>query len=79
MSATITAEHLRRLLDAAPDAQLVVVEGRAEVVGRGEAEGSLAVVSRQELLDRLGVAEHHPESLEDVARRLDSAVTSLGG
>lgn len=79
MSATITADHVRALLDAGSDAQLVVVEGEARVVGPGGEEGALAVVSRRELLDRLGVEEHTPDRLAEIARRLDGAVASLGG
>jgi hypothetical protein len=81
---TITAEPLRRLLDAGPDAQLVVQEGRALVLTAAELDderhrGALAVVSRDELLDRIGDADPSDERLAELAASLDSAVATMGG
>jgi rhamnose utilization protein RhaD (predicted bifunctional aldolase and dehydrogenase) len=81
---TITAELVRRLLDADPDAQLVVLEGRALVLPAADVageryRGALRVVSRAELLDRIGDPNPSAERLEEVAEGLETAVTTMGG
>ncbi|MGZ8817929.1 MAG: hypothetical protein ACXWZR_11060 [Mycobacterium sp.] len=58
----ITADHLQRLLAAEQkNATLVPVEGRIDVIGPGqlastEYRGALEVVSREDLVKRLGEA-----------------------
>ncbi len=83
---TITAEHLRRLLDAQDDAQLVVHSGRAAVVTPGAApDGGVAaapgpppadgavVLSAADLRARLAGHDPSDEMLDALARRLDAA------
>ena len=80
---TITAEHLRRLLDARDDAQLVVRAGRAAVVDPGsgpglpgvdvpDADGGV-VLSAGDLRARLAGHEPSDEMLAALAVRLDAA------
>jgi hypothetical protein len=77
---TISADHVRALLSAAPDAQLVVTAGRAEVRGPGELTGGeLAVLSHAELQARLEGHEPSAEMLDELAARLDTAVGTMGG
>jgi hypothetical protein len=77
---TITAAHVRRLLDAGPDAQLVVREGRADVVPGGRpGDGALAVLSGADLRARLEGHEPSEEMLAELALRLDETVGQLGG
>ncbi|HZA08595.1 hypothetical protein [Mycobacterium sp.] len=80
----ITADDVRRLLAAdEPDAVLVLVQGRTEVVPSGlldsdEFRGALQVATRDELFDRLGSAEPSERELEEQAAALDTAVSELG-
>ncbi|HXV92772.1 MAG TPA: hypothetical protein VD813_05700 [Pseudonocardia sp.] len=77
---TISAEHLRRLLNSPPEAQLVVREGHAAVAAPGDVgTGALTVLSHAELRARLGGHEPSDEMLDALAARLDSAVSSMGG
>ncbi len=76
---TITAEHLRRLLDAQDDAQLVVHSGRAAVVtpdaappGPPAADGAV-VLSAADLRARRAGHDPSDEMLAALARRLDAA------
>lgn len=78
----ITAEHLRRLLDAPGDAQLVVHAGRATVVEPGVDAGAGAavhgvdgavVLSAADLRARLAGHEPSDEMLAALARRLNAA------
>jgi hypothetical protein len=78
----ITTEHLRRLLDAQDDAQLVVHAGRAAVVtpdggvgampGPSAADGAV-VLSAADLRARLAGHDPSDEMLAALARRLDAA------
>jgi hypothetical protein len=77
----ITAEHLTQLFDSdLPDPHLVVAGGQPRVVGgpAGEEDG-LVVASRADLLSQHG--GHPPEAaaLDELAARLDTAVTGMGG
>lgn len=78
----IAATHLRQLLDAEPNAQLVVQNGRVRVVRptqtRGQSLG-LAVFSCADLRAELGDDEPTDELLTELARRINSAITSMGG
>lgn len=82
---TVNASDVRRLLDnPEPDATLVLVEGRVEVVASDqlsspEYQGALQISSRQELLDRTGDAELSERQLVELAEDLDTAVRNLGG
>jgi hypothetical protein len=76
----ITADHLRHLLDAGDDAQLVVRAGRAAVVdpevgtatGVPDADGAV-VLSAADLRARLAGHDPSDEMLAALARRLDAA------
>ncbi len=80
----IAADDVRRLLAAEEkDAILVVIEGRAEVIGAGklasdEYRGALEVVARDDLVQRLGTSPSDRE-IDEQAAALDTAVSELGG
>jgi hypothetical protein len=82
---TVTADDVRRLLAAdEPDATLVLIEGRVAVVTAAELDsdayrGALELVSRDELLSRIGRRELSERELEEQAESLDVAVRDLGG
>ena len=62
---------------------LVVVEGRVDVIGAGrlasaDYRGALEVVSREDLVNRIGETPSDRE-IEEQAAQLDTAVTELGG
>ena len=73
----ITAEHLRRLLDAQDDAQLVVHAGRAALVtpdgAPSAAPDGAVVLSAADLRARLAGHDPSDEMLDALARRLDAA------
>jgi hypothetical protein len=77
----ITADRLRELFDSdLPDPQLVVVEGRAEVVpGSAPEDQGLVVATRRELLDRFGGTAPAGRALDDLASSLQTSVDTLGG
>ncbi|MEU3861259.1 hypothetical protein AB0F03_28505 [Streptomyces sp. NPDC028722] len=81
----ITADHLRELLDRGQDdAVLVLLGGRVEVVDSSEsdperAQGAMTVVSRRELIERLGAQGSASGDLDAVAAALDTMVTHQGG
>lgn len=77
---TITSEHLKHLFDSdLPDPHLVVAEGAVHVVDAPDGDQSgLVVVSRAELLEQCG-ERPTGEALEELAVRLDTAITTLGG
>jgi hypothetical protein len=81
---TISSDDVRRLLQSdEPDAVLVLVEGRTEVIGGGrlatdEYRGALEVIARDDLTKRLGDAPSEHDLAEQAAL-LDSAVNELGG
>ena len=80
---TISTDDVRRLLAAeAADAVLVLVEGRTEVIpvsrlASDDYRGALEVISREELVKRLGDAPSEHDLAEQAAL-LDMAVSELG-
>ncbi|OBB39801.1 hypothetical protein [Mycobacterium sp. 852002-51961_SCH5331710] len=80
----ISTEDVRALLQSEEkNAVLVVVEGRVDVIGAGrlasaEYRGALEVVSREDLVNRIGETPSDRE-IEEQAAQLDTAVTELGG
>jgi len=81
---TISIDDVRLLLQSdEPDSVLVLVEGRTEVIGAGrlaseQYRGALEVVSRDDLVKRLGDAPSEHDLAEQAAL-LDSAISELGG
>lgn len=75
---------VRELLDATEDdAVLVLVEGRAQVVGPSDREddrfrGAAVLMSRAELVDRLGTSSPTQEEAARLASSLRDAVGKLG-
>jgi hypothetical protein len=82
---TISTDGVRQLLHAQnKDAVLVLVEGRTEVIGAGQLasenyRGALEVVSRDDLVKRLGGTEPSDHDIAEQAAMLDAAVSELGG
>jgi NADH dehydrogenase len=80
----ISSDDVAQLLEAGPDAVLVLIEGRAEVIGSDELDtgdylGALEVISRSALLDRTGGTDLTEHELGEQAANLDAAVSDLGG
>ena len=81
---TISTDDVRRLLASeAADAVLVLVEGRTEVIpasrlASDDYRGALEVISRDDLVKRLGDAPSQHDLAEQAAL-LDTAVSELGG
>lgn len=80
----ISSDHVVELLEAGPEAVLVLIEGRAEVIGSDELGtdeylGALEVISREALLDRTGGTDLTLHELEEQASTLDAMVSELGG
>ena len=80
----ISSDDVKNLLDAGPDAMMVLIEGRAEVIGADELDtddyrGALEVISRDALLDRTGGADLTEHEIDEQAAGLDAAVSELGG
>ncbi|MEV6715159.1 hypothetical protein AB0M48_24350 [Lentzea sp. NPDC051208] len=82
---TIDEDDLRRLLDSGlPDATLVLVEGRTEVVSARDLDtdafrGALQVTTREDLLARFDGPDVTEPELERIAATLGSTVDNLGG
>lgn len=81
---TISAQDVRGLLDAGPDATLVLLEGRPAVVsgtdlGSERYRGALQIVTRDELTARVGGGELSERELVELAADLDTAVSDMGG
>jgi hypothetical protein len=82
---TISPDNVRQLLeDESPDAVLVLIEGRAEVISQSESDsdayrGALQVVSRDDLLQRIGGADLSDRLIGEQAAILDTTVSELGG
>jgi hypothetical protein len=82
---TISADDVRRLLqDEHPDAVLVLIEGRSEVIGQSEVDspqyrGALQVISRDDLLQQIGGKDLSDRLIEEQATILDTTVNELGG
>jgi hypothetical protein len=79
----ITIDHVRRLFATdAPDAALVVVEGRPEVVSDAETGGFL-VARRDDLMRQSGRRDGDgplsDSQLQEIAQALDASVSKLGG
>ncbi|MCW2830441.1 MAG: hypothetical protein JWP31_1133 [Aeromicrobium sp.] len=83
-SQTITMADVRALLDAGSDeATLGLIEGRVELIspdqlGTEQYRGALEVISRGELLQRLG-DDRDDAALEAQAAGLTTAVHQIGG
>jgi len=77
----ITAEHLTQLFDSdLADPHLVVTAGTTRVVdGPAEEGDGLVVASRADLLAQRGGRRPEGEALDELAARLDTAVTGMGG
>lgn len=75
---TVTAQHLRDLLDADPDSFLGLAEGEVRVVRRPDDDGALEVVDAATLRGLLG-PEPTDEQLTFEAESLTVAVQQLGG
>ena len=81
---TISTDDVRRLFRSdEADSVLVLVEGRTEVVGASrlaseEYRGALEVISRDDLVSRIG-DDPSDHELAEQAALLDSAVNELGG
>ena len=80
----ISSDDVKTLLEAGPSAVLVLIEGRAEVIGSDELDtdeylGALEVISRVALLERTGGIELTDHELEEQAAVLDAEVSELGG
>ncbi|RYJ05330.1 MAG: hypothetical protein EON52_12130 [Actinomycetales bacterium] len=78
---TITAEHLRALLSGG--STIGLVEGRVVVLGEGEqdadhARGALEVITRDELVERVGT-DPDDGVLAEQAAALTVAAGQLGG
>lgn len=80
----ISADDLRTLLQSEErNAVLVVVEGRVDVISAGrlasdDYRGALEVVSREDLVNRIGETPSDRE-IDEQAAQLDTAVSELGG
>jgi len=76
----ITADHLTWLFDSElPDPHLVVTGGDTRVVDRPAEGDGLVVASRADLLAEHGGRAPEGEALDQLAARLDTAVTGMGG
>jgi len=80
----VTADDVRRLLAAGPDAVLILVEGRVDVVAPAELDtdayrGALQIITREELVRGTGTEQLSERELAEQAAELDSAVSELGG
>ena len=81
----VSADDVKRLLQHDdPEAVLVLIEGRTEVINPRDADspeyrGALQVVSRDDLIKRTGGAELSDHELAEQAALLDATVSELGG
>jgi hypothetical protein len=82
---TIDSDVVRRLVGADDDAVLVLLEGRAQVLGAGQLDddehrGALRVISRTDFLERVGDATGlSDDEVDKEAAILDAEVSELGG
>jgi NADH dehydrogenase len=82
---TVSADDVRKLLQADDDSLLVVIEGRTEVITTDALDtdafrGALEVISKSALLARTdGATELSEAELSAQATSLDTAVSELGG
>lgn len=81
----VPVDDLKRLLQSdRPDAALVLVEGSYVVADREKLatdalRGALPVVTRDELLERVGERPIRERDLDEVAAMLSAAVDNRGG
>ena len=81
----ISADDVRRLLEHDdPEAVLVLIEGRIEVVSPRQTDtpeyrGALQVISRDDLLQRIGAQDLSDRVIEEQAAILETTVAELGG
>jgi hypothetical protein len=78
---SLQVEHLRKLLDAGPGAQLMLREGDYVLTGSSgneESKGALLVISRAGLLDRLGDGDADEARLREQVAMLRTELSSLG-
>jgi hypothetical protein len=81
----ISTDVVKQLLQADdPEAVLVLIEGRAEVInqrdtGSPQYRGALQIISRDDLIKRTGGAELSEHDLAEQAALLDMTVSELGG
>jgi bifunctional DNA-binding transcriptional regulator/antitoxin component of YhaV-PrlF toxin-antitoxin module len=82
---TISPDDVRRLVGASePDAVLVLIEGRPEVIPAAAADsdefrGALTIATREQLIERVGSAELSAHELTEQAASLDAMISNLGG
>jgi hypothetical protein len=82
---TISVTDVRRLLGSRdPEAVLVLIEGRTEVVAARELgseryRGALRVISRPDLIEQAGGEELSDHEVAEQAAILDTEVSELGG
>ncbi|OBK74931.1 hypothetical protein [Mycobacterium sp. 1274761.0] len=81
----ISVDDVKQLLQHDdPEARLVLIEGRTEIITPREAgsekyRGALQVISRDDLIKRTGGAEASDHDLAEQAALLDSTISELGG
>jgi len=81
----ISADDVRRLLEHDdPEAVLVLIEGRIEVISPRQTDspeyrGALQVISRDDLLQRIGAQDLSDRVIEEQAAILETTVAELGG
>jgi hypothetical protein len=76
--AVVGRDDVRRLLESsAPDATMVLIEGRCEIVPGDEADG-LVIASRRDLESRLKGADLTDQRLDHLAEGLETVVRDLG-
>ncbi|MFC8706673.1 hypothetical protein ACFUIV_31430 [Streptomyces anulatus] len=80
----IDEELVRELLDTADDdSAMVLVKGHARVAGLADLDsddlrGAAVVLTRAELVDRLGTSYPTPQDLTSMVASLDDAAGKLG-
>ncbi|AWB90873.1 hypothetical protein [Aeromicrobium chenweiae] len=80
---TITADHVRSLLDAGPGATIGLIEGRVEVISAEQADtdaylGALTVIAQDDLADELG-EDPTDEQISAEAEALTTQAQQIGG
>jgi hypothetical protein len=79
----ITADNVRQLLASDADTVLILVEGRIHVVDPAaldtdEFRGALQVITRDELIERVGSEQLSEHELVEQADVLDMTIAELG-
>jgi hypothetical protein len=79
----ISTSHVQQLLESdQPDATLVLIEGRVEVIGAhsdsAAYRGALTVISRDDLIERIGETPCEHDLVAQTSA-LDAAITEMGG